>query len=135
METLFQTVAIGCAGRDAIRVESRTLKEESQMPNPEGEKAWNRFESDIQGLASELKRHYRNAADEKNAADLNRSLEQLRQAADAVFKSLDTATRDPEVRTKTKQTARSFGLALAETFRELSDEIEKAVRRPAETKK
>ena len=105
------------------------------MPNQEGKKAWDRFGSDIQGLAGELKQHYRNAADEKNAADLNRSLEQLRQAADAVFKSLDTATRDPEVRTKTKQTARSFGLALAETFRELSDEIEKAVSRPAETKK
>lgn len=105
------------------------------MPHPETDKAWDRFESDIQGLAGELKRHYRNAGDEKNTVDLNRSLEQLRQAADAVFRSLDTATRDPEVRTKTKQTARSFGMAVAETFRELSDEIEKAVRRPAETKK
>lgn len=100
----------------------------------ESQNAWSRFEADIQSLAGELKRHYRQASDDKNAADLNRSLEQLRQAADAVFKSLETATRDPEVRSKTKETARSFGTAVAETFRDLSDEIEKAVRKPAEKK-
>ena len=48
--------------------------------------AWERFESDIQGLAGELKRHYRNAGDARETAELNRSLEQLRQAAEAVFK-------------------------------------------------
>lgn len=91
--------------------------------------AWERFESDIQGLAGELKRHYRKADGAKETADLNRSLEQLRQAAESVFKSLETTTKDPEVRAKTKQTARSFGSAVAETFRDLSDEIEKAVKR------
>ena len=91
--------------------------------------AWDRFESDIQGLAGELKRHYRNAGSASNAADINKSLEQLRQAADTVFKSMENATKDPEVRTKTKLTARSFGMAVAETFRDLSDEIETAVRR------
>lgn len=104
------------------------------MPNPDTQKAWDRFESDIQSLAGELKRHYRSAADDRASAELNRSLEQLRQGAESVFHSLETATRDPEVRSKTKVTARSFGSALAETFRELSDEIEKAVRKPAETK-
>ena len=104
------------------------------MANPESQKAWDRFESDIQGLAGELKRHYKSASEDKDTAELNRSLEQLRQAAESVFRSLDTATRDPEVRTKTKETARSFGSAIAETFRELSDEIEKAVRKPAQTK-
>lgn len=104
------------------------------MSYEDSRKAWNRFESDIEGLAGELKRHYRRESDEKDTAELNRSLDQLRQAADAVFKSLETTTRDPEVREKTKQTARSFGSALAETFRDLSDEIEKAVRRPAEKK-
>ena len=96
----------------------------------ETNKAWDQFETDVQGLAGELKRHYRSAGDELSAAELNQSLEKLRQAADVVFKSLETATRDPEVRTKSKQTARSFGLAMAETFRGLSEEIEKAVRRP-----
>lgn len=104
------------------------------MPNPQTDKAWDRFEADIQGLAGELKRHYHDAADDKQSAELNRSLEQLRQAAESVFRSLDTATRDPQVRTKTKETARSFGSAVAETFRELSDEIEKALRKPAATK-
>lgn len=104
------------------------------MPNDSSQKAWDRFESDIQGLAGELKRHYRSAADERQAAELKRSLEQLRQGADVVFKSLENATKDPDVRTRTKDTARSFGMAIAETFRELGDEIEKAVRRPAETK-
>ncbi|HYL07713.1 MAG TPA: hypothetical protein VEU76_04140 [Candidatus Udaeobacter sp.] len=102
------------------------------MPNQKTDQAWDAFEADIQGLAGELKRHYRTAAaDDRTSAELNRSLEQLRQAAETVFRSLETATRDPEVRTKTKQTARSFGSAVAETFRELSDEIEKAVRKPA----
>jgi len=46
-----------------------------------------------------------------------------------VFKSLETATQDPELRTRTKETARSFGSALGETFRDVSDEIEKALRK------
>jgi len=91
--------------------------------------AWERFESDIQGLAGELKRQYRKGDDVKATADLNRSLEQLRNAAESVFKSLETTTKDPTVREKTRQTARSFGSAVAETFRDLSDEIEKAVKR------
>jgi len=103
------------------------------MDREDSKRAWDRFESDIQGLAGELKRHYR-GTDERETADLNRSLDQLRQAAESVFKSLETATRDPEVRSKTKETARSFGSALGETFRDLSDEIEKALRKPASTK-
>jgi len=99
------------------------------MAREESKQAWNRFESDIQGLAGELKRHYRDSADAKNTAELNRSLEQLRQAAESVFKSLETATQDPELRTRTKETARSFGSALGETFRDVSDEIEKALRK------
>lgn len=104
------------------------------MAKPETDRAWDRFEADIQGLAGELKRHYRSAADENQSAELNRSLEQLRQAAESVFRSLETATRDPEVRTKTKDTARSFGSAVAETFRDLSDELDKALRKPSATK-
>ena len=104
------------------------------MPYDESRKAWDRFETDVQGLAGELKRHYRDADDVKDTAELNRSLDQLRQAAESVFKSLETATRDPEVRSRTKDTARSVGSAIAETFRELSDEIDKALRKPAATK-
>jgi len=99
------------------------------MPYEQTEKAWDRFESDIKDLAGELKRHYRGAADDRQTAELNESLEKLRKAADAVFRSFDTATKDPEVRERTKQTARSFGSAVAETFRDLSDEIDKAVRK------
>ena len=99
------------------------------MPSNETRQAWDRFESDIQGLAGELKRQYRDSSDEQRKAELNRSLEQLRQAAESVFRSFETASKDPEVREKTKQTARSFGSALGETFRYLGDEIEKAVRR------
>src|SRR5919201_4126405 len=98
------------------------------MAYEESKKAWDRFESDIQSLAGELKRQYRDGGD-KDTADINRSLEQLRQAAESVFKSLETATRDPDVRTRTKETARSFGSALTETFREVTDEIEKALRK------
>ena len=99
------------------------------MARDDFRKAWDRFESDVQGLAGELKRHYREGDREKASAELNRSLEQLRQAAESVFKSFETATKDPDLRTKTRQTARSFGSALGETFREVGDEIEKALRR------
>src|SRR3979409_1169813 len=91
-------------------------------------KAWDRFESDIKGVAGELRRHYRDADKSKSAA-LSRSLEKLGRAAAAVFASLETATRDPEVRSRTKQAARSFGSALGETFRELGEQVEKAVRK------
>jgi hypothetical protein len=97
-------------------------------------KAWDRFEADIKGVADELRRHYMDADAAKNSerkAELTRSLEQLGRAADIVFASLESATRDPEMRSRTKQAARSFGLAVAETFRELGTEVDKAVRKSA----
>lgn len=102
------------------------------MASDDTQKAWDRFEADIKGVAAELRRHYRDADKTKNSkqtAELNRSLEQLGRAADSVFASLETATRDPELRSRTKQAARSFGSALAETFRELGSEVDKAVRK------
>jgi hypothetical protein len=101
------------------------------------QKAWDRFEADIKGVAGELRRHYRDADKTKNSkqtAELSRSLEQLGRAADSVFASLETATRDPEVRSRTKQAARSFGSALGETFRELGQQVDKAVRKSAPKK-
>lgn len=104
------------------------------MAEPESRKLWDRFDSDIKNLAADLRRHYEGSSDDANKAELNRSLEQLRQAADSVFKSIETATRDPQVRSRTKEAAQSFGSALAQTFRDLGDEIDKAVRRPAHKK-
>jgi len=104
------------------------------MGSDETQRAWDRFEADIKGVAGELRRHYRTAEDDKTRAELNRSLEQLRKAADAVFASLETATRDPEVRAKTKQATRSFGSALAETFRELGEGLDKAIRKAGASK-
>ncbi|MDQ2942772.1 MAG: hypothetical protein M3R21_03775 [Candidatus Dormibacteraeota bacterium] len=99
------------------------------MARDETKKAWDRFEADVKGLAGDLRRHYRGAGDDKQRAELNRSLEQLRQAAESVFNSFETATRDPEVRSRSKQAARSFGSALAETFRDLGDEVDKVIRK------
>lgn len=102
------------------------------MGTDDTQKAWDRFEADIKGVAGELRRHYRDADKTKNSkqtAELSRSLEQLGRAADSVFASLETATRDPEVRSRTKQAARSFGSALGETFRELGQQVDKAVRK------
>lgn len=103
------------------------------MASDDAQKAWDRFETDIKGVAAELRRHYRDA-DRTKSAELNRSLEQLGRAADAVFASLETATRDPELRSRTKLAARSFGSAPAETFRELGSEVDKAVRKSAAKK-
>jgi hypothetical protein len=104
------------------------------MAESESRKLWDRFDQDIKNLAADLRRHYQGSTDEKGAAELNKSLEQLRQAADSVFKSIETATKDPEVRSTTKRAAQSFGAALAQTFRDLGDEIDKAVRKPTQTK-
>lgn len=104
------------------------------MSNDETQKAWDRFEADIKSVAGELRRHYRDSDDDQRKAELNRSLEQLRQAADAVFTSLETATRDPEVRARTKQATRSFGSALAETFRELGEGVDRVIRKAGASK-
>lgn len=96
--------------------------------------AWDRFQSDLGTLAGELRRHYKSIDDDEKAAEINRSLQQLGQAAEAFFESLDTATRDPQVRASTKRAARSFGSALAGTFREVSEDLDKAIRRAAARK-
>lgn len=103
------------------------------MAMTDAKTVWDRFDADVRNLGGELRRHFRGAEDQERSAELNRALDQLRSAADAVFTSLDRATRDPEVRTKTRQAARSFGAALAETFRELGDQVDRAVRKPPQT--
>jgi ElaB/YqjD/DUF883 family membrane-anchored ribosome-binding protein len=103
------------------------------MASSESKQAWERFQSDMKTLAEEMRRQYKNADAEKTA-DLNRSLEQLRKGAEAVFDSLGTVSRDPEVRERTRTAARSFGSALGETFREVGDELDKAFRRPSAPK-
>jgi hypothetical protein len=67
------------------------------MTDTNTHQAWDRFQTDMKTLAGELRRHYKNSDDEEKAAEINRSLQQLGQAAEAFFESLDTATRDPEV--------------------------------------
>jgi len=104
------------------------------MTETNTKQAWDKFAADAQNLAGELRRNYRDADDAKKTAEIDRSLRQLGQAAEAFFSSLDTATRDPQVRASTKQAARSFGAALAETFREVGDELDKALRKTAAPK-
>lgn len=92
--------------------------------------AWEQFQNDMKSLGGQLRRQYKSPGDDAKAADVNQSLEKLRQAAESVFNSLEAASRDPEVQAGTRQAARSFGSALAETFREVGAEIDKAVRKP-----
>lgn len=92
--------------------------------------AWEHFQKDMKALGGQLRRQYRSSGDQATADDVNRSLEKLRQAAESVFASLEAASRDPEVQAGTRQAARSFGTALAETFREVGDEIDRALRKP-----
>jgi hypothetical protein len=79
-------------------------------------------------MAGELRRHYDEADTREHTVEINRSLRELGEAADKFFASLDTATRDPEVRSSTRRAARSFGAALRETFHDVSGELEKAFR-------
>jgi BMFP domain-containing protein YqiC len=98
------------------------------MTDTNTKEAWNRFQADMKSLASELHRHYKDADDRKRTAEVDSALRQLGQAAEKVFESLDKATSDPEVRARTKQAARSLGVALAGTFREVGEELDKALR-------
>ena len=100
------------------------------MANDDPTEGWTQFRSDMKSLGGELRRHYESRNDEKSSAEINRSLQELGKAADAFFTSLDTASRDPEVRTRTRQAARSFGSALRETLRDVGEELDKALRQP-----
>ncbi len=96
-------------------------------PKPEVKTAWAQFEADMKALRDELRRHYESAP--SGNPDLQSALNKLGKAADEVFDSLGRATRDPEVRDGTRKAARSFGSALAETFRDVADEVAAAIRR------
>ena len=98
------------------------------MPRKETGEAWTQFQSDVRSMAGELRRHYDEADTGEHNVEIKRSLRELGEAADKFFMSLDTATRDPEVRTSTRRAARSFGAALRETFHDVSGELEKAFR-------
>src|SRR5260370_9699686 len=89
-------------------------------PRPEVNPAGAQFEADMRALRDELRRHYEPAP--SGNPDLQSALDKLGKAADEVFDSLGRATRDPEVRDGTRKAARSFGSALAETFRDVADE-------------
>lgn len=101
------------------------------MASKQTAEAWDKFQADVKSMAGELRRHYEGSTDEKQTAEINQSLKQLGDAAEKFFASLDTATRDPEVRSSTRRAARSFGAALRETFHEVSEELEKAFREQA----
>ncbi len=96
-------------------------------PKPEVKTAWAQFEADMKALRDELRRHYEPAP--SGSPDLQSALNKLGKAADEVFDSVGRATRDPEVRDGTRKAARSFGSALAETFRDVADEVAAAIRR------
>jgi hypothetical protein len=96
-------------------------------PKPDVKNAWAQFEADMKALRDELRRHYEPAP--SGNPDLQSALNKLGKAADEVFDSLGRATRDPEVRDGTRKAARSFGSALAETFRDVADEVSAAIRR------
>jgi hypothetical protein len=81
----------------------------------------------MKALRDELRRHYEPAP--SGNPDLQSALNKLGKAADEVFDSLGRATRDPEVRDGTRKAARSFGSALAETFRDVADEVAAAIRK------
>lgn len=102
------------------------------MPRKETGEAWSQFQADVRSMAGELRRHYDSSTTKEHTVEINRSLRELGEAADKFFASLDTATRDPEVRSTTKRAAHSFGAALRETFHEVSGELGKAFREPAD---
>ncbi len=56
------------------------------MTETNSKAAWDRFTADAQNLAGELRRNYKDADDEKKAAEIDRSLRQLGQARQRVIR-------------------------------------------------
>lgn len=106
----------------------------TELANNETNEAWSQFQADMKSLGADLRRHYESSTDTEKSAEINRSLKQLGEAADAFFSSLDTASKDPEVRAGTRRAAHSFGSALRETLHEVGEELDKAFRQSAEKK-
>jgi hypothetical protein len=94
----------------------------------ETKKTWDRFQNDMSSLGERLREAYRAAPTDSARTELRASLDRLQEAADAVFRSLDHIAQDAEVRAGTRRAAGSFGSALTETFRQLTDELASAVR-------
>jgi ElaB/YqjD/DUF883 family membrane-anchored ribosome-binding protein len=90
------------------------------------QEAWDRFQADMKSLGDQLRKQYESGAADR--VDLKAALNKLGQAADEVFDSLGKAAKDSGMRENTEKAARSFGAALAETFRDLADELADAVK-------
>jgi hypothetical protein len=103
--------------------------EDWPMTDTNTKDAWNRFQADMKSLAGGLRRHYKDTEGTKETAEINSALQQIGQATEKFFESLEKATNDPEIRAGTKQAARSFGTALGETLREVGDELDKAIKK------
>jgi len=89
--------------------------------------AWDRFEADMKTLGRDFRRQYDEGGPGK-AGDVQESMRKLAAAAEEVFDNLGRASRDPDVRKDTRKAAQSFGEAIAQTFRELADQLEGAIK-------
>lgn len=77
-----------------------------------------------------LRQHYsaQPAGGAGDKAEVEASLKRLQEAADALFQSVSKVAQEPEVRAGTERAARAFGSAIAETFKEVGDHLDRAVR-------
>jgi hypothetical protein len=88
----------------------------------------------MKSLAREFDRHYKDEDPKMESGEINSALRKIGQATEKFFESLDQATNDPEIRASKKQAARSFGAALSGTFREIGEELDKALKQPSTAK-
>ena len=91
------------------------------MSQPDPEAAWSRFQADLKALRDQL-------AKQEHGPEIQASLDHLAKTAEQVVNRLGDAARDPEVRAGTSAAARSFGLALGETFRRIGDDLAQSFR-------
>jgi hypothetical protein len=93
-----------------------------------GNKSWDRFQEDMGSLGERLREAYRAAPTDSARAELRAALDRFQEGAETAVRALDRVVQDPQVRAGTERAARSFGTALAETFRMVGDEVAGAVR-------
>jgi hypothetical protein len=92
------------------------------------DEAWHQVSKSWSDIGDRLKERYRDVVGDTGPSEteVRDALKTLGTAVQAVFDSLGSAMRDPEVRTQMKDAAAGFASAVGQTFSDLGDEIRRA---------
>jgi hypothetical protein len=92
------------------------------------DEAWQQVSKSWVDIGDRLKDRYREVVGDAGPSEdqVRDALKTLGTAMQAVFDSLGSAMRDPDVRTQMKEATAGFASAVGQTFSDLGDEIRRA---------